>query len=67
MVEEQAGIQVIGQVDPQTRIILLHLNEFAFLAHFLILVFTFLPLAGFQHQLVRRNPQYRNGGGNNIK
>ena len=55
VVEEQTGIQVVGEVDPQTRVVLLHLDKVAFLRHLLILIFPLLPLAGLQHQLVRRD------------
>lgn len=41
VVEEQTGIQVVGEVDPQARVILLHLNKVALLRHLLILVFPF--------------------------
>lgn len=41
VVEEQTGIRVVGEVDPQARVILLHLNKVALLRHLLILVFPF--------------------------
>ena len=55
VVEEQTGVEVIGQVDPQTSVILLHLDKIALFGHFLVLVFAFLPFTGFQHQLIRRD------------
>ncbi len=59
VIEEQAGIEIVGQVDPQLGVILFHQQEFAFLRQFLVLVLTLLPLAGFQDQLIRRQFQHR--------
>ena len=67
MVEEQAGIKIVGQVHPQASVIFAHFDKVALFAHLLVLVFTLLTLAGFQHQLVRRNPQHGNGGRNDVQ
>ena len=67
VVEEQAGIQIVGQVDPQAGVIFAHFDKVALLAHLLVLIFTFLTFTGFQHQLVWRNTQHGDGGGNNVQ
>ena len=67
VVEEQAGIQIVGQVDPQAGVIFAHFDKVALLAHFLVLIFAFLTFTGFQHQLVWRNTQHGDGGGNNVQ
>lgn len=59
MIEEQAGIEIVGQVDPQLGVILFHQQELALLRQFLVLVFALLPLARFQDQLIRRQLQHR--------
>ena len=67
VIEEQAGIKVVGQVNPQPRVIFAHFDEVTLLAHLLILVFAFLTLTCFQHQLVWRNAEYGDGGRNHIQ
>ncbi|MNC10852.1 hypothetical protein D3C75_585330 [compost metagenome] len=67
VVEEQTGIKVIRQVDPQTSVIFAHFHEVALLIHFLILTFPFLTLTGFQDQSVGWQFQYRHCCSNHIK
>lgn len=67
MIEEQTGIKIVCQVDPQARVVLAYLNEFTLLIHLLILILPFLPFTGFQHQFIRRDFQYRQRCGDNVE
>ena len=67
VIEEQTGIKIVCQVDPQARVVLAYLNEFTLLIHLLILVLPFLALTGFQHQFIWRDFQDRQRCGNDIE
>ncbi|MNN26719.1 hypothetical protein D3C81_1402340 [compost metagenome] len=57
MVEEQAGIQVVGQVDQQLHPAFLDLHEAAFGVLPFVLLLADLPLAALDHDALRRNVQ----------
>ena len=58
VIEEQAGIQVVEQVDPQQRVVLAHQHELAALLEATVLAAALAALARFQRHLLRRHREH---------
>ncbi len=67
VIEEQAGVEIVGQVHPETRIKLFNFEIVALLAELLILRFAFLALTRFHNQTVSRQLQYAQCRADNIE
>ena len=66
MIEEQAGVQVIGQVDQQLHLPFGDRHELAPAIHALVLLLAGLPLALLEHHLAGRNAQHLGQGHQHI-
>ena len=62
VIEEQAGIQIVVEVDPQTGTVLLYLHPVLLFGELLVLLFAFLTLAHFQDHLLAVHAGHLDGG-----